>query len=1078
MIAKILIGFVCCRYFWPKPGVLQIKSVRADDAGQYWCTGYNNVTQEYSNSSSRYLNVTVGELHPSNNLYGAMFTSYHRNDREENVSSLSDKNRQEAYEELFPLAKHNQSERAANYTAALTTDLVPLDSFPIGSGDNAGKANNLEGSDDHYKVSDLHGVNTSPNRIPISRSTSRTGFSKEAGLLAVAVKETIPTGSPAVLECITNTNTDLKYNGLHWSRADNRSLDKNRVQRRGQGSLVWSSVSRDDAGVYICSWPCDPEGERCPNPLKSMIFWYRNGQRICHDGAHLFDTTTTADTITSLLEIFYSTLNDKGVYQCFFVTKLGEVSASGYVDVIQSPDAVAPHNLQIRDVTSTSVSVQFEYVGDRRTGRGVAFIVFYGVEKDSIGLAEGECEEDDYSSDRDVNQRYMQQVATETYFSVDNLQPYTKYSFFVRSVLYDSAKNSDVLKDTNFLSDINNYLSEPSDVQTVRTRADIPKHIPKLHLEKLSTSTLHVQWTKLTVAEASGEVKQQRIQWRRTNDNGLPNVETLGPDVQAYNITGLIPEAEYEVIVEARTVEYPVKEGNWTKVVMVMDEALHLTVMADKPEQMMVYITVMPGFHPHVLRYDVDVRCSNGFGMKEKLPASSPRLPVPRLEPGTCCTVNAEALDISRDRDDFKAKKLLCNTMPSSHRPANTTCVNNIQIKWLSGTEIEVSWRVLVHLDHDQYFAMYLQRLGPVYPHQIEKTQSVGELRAGQWNRLVTATRARVTGLCTGHRYRVDVQLCTPFFCTLPTASTQFLALNAVSSPPQDVVWSSLSTSAILLRWRPPLLSREQFQDYLISYSSVYSDKQVIRVNASQHQYELKQLISNTAYNVSISAVSSDHALGQAANITFVITAYLQTSDINWTLYVLITVVTVEGVALFFYLCMLHRRGLLTTQRLSMIFSGRKKPIAGTALSSSHDHQLPSRHCCSCKGIIMPNGSNSFSKNSIEWDYPLDSKPEIQRGEVGMGVGTAEEVTGGLVRHSVGWARGILRWSFLSQSQEELERDLRMLSLLRALSHIVLYVRGEGKMGSKVIPRILEDRQCARSVPSQMTCDGIGGCRR
>lgn len=60
--------------------------------------------------------------------------------------------------------------------------------------------------------------------------------------------------------------------------------------------------------------------------------------------------------------------------------------------------------------------------------------------------------------------------------------------------------------------------------------------------------------------------------------------------LSVYHLTDLIPDTEYEVIVEGKTVSYPVKQWNWTRVLMVVDEprSLQLVVHAAHPSTMLV----------------------------------------------------------------------------------------------------------------------------------------------------------------------------------------------------------------------------------------------------------------------------------------------------------------------------------------------------------------------------------------------------------------------------------------------------------------------------------------------------------
>lgn len=58
---------------------------------------------------------------------------------------------------------------------------------------------------------------------------------------------------------------------LWYVSIGNATINSDRVAREGQGSLVWKSVQREDAGDYICTWPCSPKDIHCNYNTSTIV---------------------------------------------------------------------------------------------------------------------------------------------------------------------------------------------------------------------------------------------------------------------------------------------------------------------------------------------------------------------------------------------------------------------------------------------------------------------------------------------------------------------------------------------------------------------------------------------------------------------------------------------------------------------------------------------------------------------------------------------------------------------------------------------------------------------------------------
>ncbi|XP_033362311.1 protogenin-like isoform X3 [Bombus vosnesenskii] len=312
-------------------------------------------------------------------------------------------------------------------------------------------------------------------------------------------------------------------------------------------SLV--NVSASDAGVYVCSIKNSvtnnvkiqnvtvdilippsfvkiPTNQVCPNGRTARfecqaqglpvpkIYWLKDSLNITINGRR---TIYTKEFNKMELAISATVPSDSGIYQCVAVNSVGEIWAAGRLQVNTSRNSpAAPTSLKCRALSPVKIFISWEPPKSLSHSSIKAYTVHYSP-------VEGGKEE--VSPPEPGNSTSVEVTKL--------LEPYTNYSFYIRVW--------------------NNYgPSDQSATILCSTAPSVPKGAPKVNANILSSTKLNVSWEPLPKKESRGVVVQYKLQLR-LHEHPSSRVLHLPADVDSYVFSDLIPGAQYDLRVLART---------------------------------------------------------------------------------------------------------------------------------------------------------------------------------------------------------------------------------------------------------------------------------------------------------------------------------------------------------------------------------------------------------------------------------------------------------------------------------------------------------------------------------------------
>ncbi|XP_033200590.2 protogenin isoform X2 [Bombus vancouverensis nearcticus] len=311
-------------------------------------------------------------------------------------------------------------------------------------------------------------------------------------------------------------------------------------------SLV--NVSASDAGVYVCSVKNSvtnnvkiqnvtvdilippsfvkiPTNQVCPNGRTARfecqaqglpvpkIYWLKDSLNITINGRR---TIYTKEFNKMELAISATVPSDSGIYQCVAVNSVGEIWAAGRLQVNTSRNSpAAPTSLKCRALSPVKIFISWEPPKSLSHSSIKAYTVHYS----PVGGKE------EVSPPEPGNSTSVEVTKL--------LEPYTNYSFYIRVW--------------------NNYgPSDQSATILCSTAPSVPKGAPKVNANILSSTKLNVSWEPLPKKESRGVVVQYKLQLR-LHEHPSSRVLHLPADVDSYVFSDLIPGAQYDLRVLART---------------------------------------------------------------------------------------------------------------------------------------------------------------------------------------------------------------------------------------------------------------------------------------------------------------------------------------------------------------------------------------------------------------------------------------------------------------------------------------------------------------------------------------------
>ncbi|CAM1302082.1 Uncharacterised protein at_DN2489 [Pycnogonum litorale] len=375
------------------------------------------------------------------------------------------------------------------------------------------------------------------NKGPMSLSPP-TFLSPDNQVIIKNVKET------AILECLATGNVKPS---LSWSREDGAALPDSRISQIGQGTLVISSLSPDDSGVYVCTassknpktrkissksqstklqilvppdivvrpesvakpmsltarFKCNVEGTPTPN-----VIWLKNGNRLKINGR-------IKQKSNSVLIVAQTVTSDSGIYQCVASNKAGTSTAAARLHVNTSSDQPSePQGLVAATVSSSSILVRWN-ASVSPPGLRIQAYSIHCYPTDGAGGNE------------------IQKVTVNTSQLFSNLMPFTDYTFYVRAYNGRSA-------------------SPHSKRVTQVTGEDVPIGAPSISITSTSPTSVHVSWQKLPNKVARGRIVAYKIYYRLDGVASQNVIDVVG-NVYHYTISELESGSTYDIRVLAGT---------------------------------------------------------------------------------------------------------------------------------------------------------------------------------------------------------------------------------------------------------------------------------------------------------------------------------------------------------------------------------------------------------------------------------------------------------------------------------------------------------------------------------------------
>ncbi|XP_017885613.1 protogenin-like [Ceratina calcarata] len=443
----------------------------------------------------------------------------------------------------------------------------------------------------------------------------------------------------------------------------------------GISVLQLVNVSATDAGVYICSvknlitnnveiqnvtvevlippsFVKTPANQVCPNGRTARfecqaqgvpvpkIYWLKDSLNITINGRR---TIYIKECNKTELAISATVPADAGIYQCVAVNSAGEIWAAGRLQVNTSRNSpAAPTSLKCHALSPVKIFISWEPPKSLPHSSIKAYTVHYSP-------VEGGKEE--VSPPEPGNSTSVEVTKL--------LEPYTNYSFYIRVW--------------------NNFgPSDQSATILCSTAPSVPKGAPKVKVNILSSTRLNVSWEPLTKKESRGVVVQYKLQYR-VHDHPSSRVLHLPATIESYELSDLIPGAQYDLRVLAKT-----KQG-WPNVSESQLEWTTLTLPSADPNQFVIKNVV-----------DVQVLIVNASVVKVKW------------------QINVKENDIIRT--DFDRWQIYCENQ-NGHKLLTIFLPKNVTEYVFTNLDVNVSYTIgLCMIKSDETTGCLTKQIEPIQP--------------------------------------------------------------------------------------------------------------------------------------------------------------------------------------------------------------------------------------------------------------------------------------------------------------------------------------------------------------------------
>ncbi|KAK3914749.1 Protogenin A, partial [Frankliniella fusca] len=260
-------------------------------------------------------------------------------------------------------------------------------------------------------------------------------------------------------------------------------------------SIKEAPESQTYPNAHTARFTCDVQGVPHPN-----ITWFKNGEPVSGNGR--------IRLLNSKLVISMSVASDTGYYQCMAQNGVGESWGLAHLFVNSSGLPSPPYNLVCLKRGDSFIDLHWNTLPENFK----AFTVHYWP-----------------TGNKHVYKEAFSQIKS---VNITNLEPFTNYTFIVRSYTTRA--------------------SEPSEELTCETKESVPDIAPDITLTIISPTTLNVAWTPLESRSTRGHITEYKVQWRQITRSTI-KIREVSARTTNFTISELLPGGTYEIRVLART---------------------------------------------------------------------------------------------------------------------------------------------------------------------------------------------------------------------------------------------------------------------------------------------------------------------------------------------------------------------------------------------------------------------------------------------------------------------------------------------------------------------------------------------
>ncbi|XP_024942051.1 protogenin isoform X2 [Cephus cinctus] len=638
----------------------------------------------------------------------------------------------------------------------------------------------------------------------------------------------------------------------------------------GIGILSLKSVGVADAGIYLCAAKNSvndapqiqnitvdvmvpptlrkkPVSFVCPNGRTArfecqadglptpQIYWLKDATNI----NTINGRGTTYSKVYNKMELAISATvpSDSGIYQCVAVNSAGEIWAAGRLQVNTSRNSpAAPTSMKCHALSPYRIFISWEHPKSLPPTSITAYTVHYS----AVGGKE------EVTPPEPGNSTSVEVTKT--------LEPLTNYSFYIRVWNNHGASNQ-------------------SATIVCSTAPSVPKAVPKIKLDVISSTKLNVSWGSLTKKEAQGVVIEYKLQWKLQQHPSI-HVLCIPSTTEYYTLTGLTPGAQYDLRVLARTEQgWPnvsESELSWTSVTMPLPKTNQFTITNMVNLQLTTtnssFIKVKwemkeETHQKNKFKFDSwRIYCENVDGKK----LATVLLPINATEYTINNLLINEPYIVALCAVSFGEDKSCLRKHADTARSSTTSIPTGLEATPISPTSINVTWTVSDVIDVHSYELCY---------HSVHPTEP--EIS----NCLVTGeTRITVDHLKPFTLYQFKVRI---FYNESNDSGSEFsesiecYTNEDVPGKVEEVQWFLGNGSKVRIAWKEPEKLNGVIKNYSVAYTMNLSDSSLtwgnVTVPGNKTSTSLPGLIPGKRYFVMVKAATKA-GYGKSSDPIFIIT--------------------------------------------------------------------------------------------------------------------------------------------------------------------------------------------------------------